>query len=383
MARFLFTSSIQLNLHFRLGLMETLRQQGHEVIAAAAFDGGEVRLQGRGIRCLPLANLERGGLKPWAEAACLGELLRLYRRERPDLVLNYTIKPVIYGSLAAALVGIPSLCTITGGGYALMRPGLLQLLVRRLYRLALRFPQAVFFQNRDDRDFFLQTGLVQAEKVRLVPGSGVNLDYYSPERGGPTGQSARQGAMVFLFIGRLLWDKGLGELAAAAGRVREQFPQVEVWALGRPDPGNPAAIPEEQIRQWEREGRLRWLGWAEDVRPLISQSEVVVLPSYREGIPRSLLEAMAMAKPIITTDSIGCREVIEDGKNGLMVPARNAEALAAAMRKMLALPAEQRREMGLYGRRKVEQEFDERLVIQAYLQEIDQILAQRGRVASF
>jgi glycosyltransferase involved in cell wall biosynthesis len=304
----------------------------------------------------------------------------LYRRERPHLVFHYTIKPVIYGSLAAALTGVPSLSTVTGAGYAFMRDGLLQHLVRRLYRLALRFPQAVFFQNPDDRDFFLRAGLVRESQVRTVPGSGVNLDNYAPDLEAEKSRD-QGGKMVFLFMGRLLWDKGIGELAEAAAMVRRHFPLAEVWVLGRTDPDNPAAVPEGQIRQWEREGRFTWLGWVQDVRPLISQSDVVVLPSYREGIPRSLLEAMAMGKPIITTDGVGCREVIEDGRNGFMVPVKDTEALAAAMIKMIHLGEEGRREMGLYGRRKAEREFDERLVIQAYLREIDRILAAEGQAA--
>ncbi|MFW6127444.1 MAG: glycosyltransferase family 4 protein [Thermodesulfobacteriota bacterium] len=373
MAKLLFVSSIHINLHFRLGLMETLLRENHEVTAAAALDGGEVRLQERGIRCHSLTRIQRGGMDPRAELRCLGELYRLYRRERPEVILHYTVKPNIYGSLAAALAGIPSLSTISGAGYSFMQEGFLSRLVGGLYKLALRFPARVFFQNADDRDFFLARGLVQEDKTATVPGSGVNLDHYSP-RHCSGGEKADKEAMVFLFVGRLLWDKGIGEFAAAAGRVRRSFPQTEFWVLGRMDPGNPAGVPEETFRGWIKEGTIRHLGYVQEVRPILCDSDVVVLPSYREGIPRSMLEAMAMGKPIITTDGIGCREVIEDGKNGLMVPVQDTGALAAAMVKMIDLGEERRREMGRYGRRKAVREFDEKLVIQAYMKEIKRIL---------
>lgn len=377
MAHLLFVSSIFANLfHFRRGLMRALLARGHRVTAAAAEDGYERPLAEMGVVCRPWRHIRRGGLNPLEEARFFRELVHSYHRERPDLILHYTIKPVIYGSLAAALTGIPSLCTVTGSGYALSGNGLLYHLSCGLYKTALHFPQAVFFQNPDDQEFFLGRHLVPPGKIRLVPGSGVDLNYYSPR---PHGQRASEG-VVFLFIGRLLWDKGIGEYAQAAGVVKRAFPQAEFQVLGGLDPGNPAVVPEEQVRTWEREGKIRWLGEVRDVRPFISQADAVVLPSYREGIPRSLLEAMAMAKPIITTDSVGCREVVEDGQNGFMVPVRDAAALAAAMVKMISIGEERRRDMGRYGRLKAEREFDERLVIQKYMEEIERILAEKSRI---
>ncbi len=379
MSRLLFVSSIFANLfHFRRGLMRALLHRGHHITAAAAEDGYEGALAEMGVVCHFWRHIHRGGLNPLEEGRFFRELFQTYRRERPDLILHYTIKPVIYGSLAAALAGIPSLSTVTGGGYALMNDGLLYHLTCGLYRAALLFPRRVFFQNPDDRDFFVRRGLVRPDKIRLVPGSGVDLTHYHPESALRGNSPAAQ--TTFLFIGRLLWDKGIGEYAEAAGMVKRDFPQAEFLVLGRLDPGNPAVVPEEQVRAWEREGKLRWLGEVRDVRPFISRADVVVLPSYREGIPRSLLEAMSMGRPIITTDSVGCREVIEDGKNGFMVPVKNAAALAAAMVKMISIGEERRRDMGRYGRLKAEREFDERLVIQKYMEEIERILAEKSRI---
>lgn len=377
MTNLCFVSSIYANLyHFRRGLMKALLAKGHQVMALAAPDGYEEGLRKMGVLCRPLRHIRRGGLNPFEEGRFFLELLRSYRSGKPDIVLHYTIKPVIYGSLAAALTGFPSLCTVTGGGYALMNGGPLYHLTCHLYRQTLRFPRAVFFQNPDDLEFFLSRRMVSPQKVRRVPGSGVDLEYYSPR---PRGQTASEG-VLFLMIGRLLWDKGIGEFAAAAGQVKRFYPQAEFQVLGRLDPGNPAVVPEDQVRSWEREGKIRWLGETRDVRPYIARADVVVLPSYyREGVPRSLLEAMAMAKPIITTDGVGCREVIEDGRNGFMVPVRDATALATAMKRMIEIGEEARRKMGRYGRLKAEREFDERIVIEKYVEEIERLLAEKPR----
>lgn len=367
----LFVSSIFINLHhFRRGLMVRLRDLGYEVVAAAAFDSYEQPLQALGIRCVNLRNVERGGVNPLQELKFFLELCRLYRRERPAVVLHYTIKPNIYGSLAAALLGIKSVSTITGGGYTFLTRGLLPRLILGLYKLALGFPETVFFQNQDDRRTFVTARLVREAKTLLVPGSGVDVRYFSPAYCNETGNRPP----VFLYIGRLLWDKGLRELVAAATVVRQTCPEAEFWLLGRVDPGNPAAVPEAVVRQWEAQGSVKWLGAVRDVRPQICASLAVVLPSYREGLPRSLLEAMAMGRPIITTDAIGCREVIEDGRNGYLVPVRDAQALAAACLKMLALRPEARQAMGAYGRQKAIREFDEELVIAAYLSVLEKLV---------
>jgi glycosyltransferase involved in cell wall biosynthesis len=373
MAKLLFVSSIHQNLHFRLGLMEALLKHHHEVLAAASFDGGESFLKKRGIRCHPLTRTKRGGMNPLKELWSVWELFRFYQQERPDLILHYTIKPNIYGSMAAALAGIDSFSTISGAGYTFMREGLLSFLVSNLYKIALKLPVRVFFQNSDDRDFFITRGLVKPDQILTVPGSGVNLDHFAPNYCSKFKKPSK-GNIVFLFVGRLLWDKGIGEFAGAAGMVRVNFPQAEFRVLGGVDYDNPAAVPQEIINEWVNENKIRYLGHVQDVRPFLCDSDVVVLPSYREGIPRSMLEAMAMAKPIITTDGIGCREVIEDGKNGFMVPVKDEPALAQAMVKMLTLGEDGRQEMGRYGRQKAEREFDEGIVIQIYLEEIERIL---------
>lgn len=370
MRKILFVSSIFVNLFaFRRGLMTALREQGYEVAAACGRDGYEEDVAALGVKTICLQKLTRGTINPAREFQALSELYRLYRQERPALILHYTIKPVIYGSLAAALARVPTICTITGGGYLyinqVMAPA-----INLLYKVALSCPRRVFFQNRDDLEFFVSGGLVNPRKIHLVPGSGVDLDYYRPWPAAPDPAAP----LTFLFIGRLLWDKGLKEYVEAAAAVRQRFPGVRFWMLGRLDPGNPAAVPEAVVRVWEKEAGLEWLGAVKDVRPIIGASDVVVLPSYREGLPRSLLEAMAMAKPIITTTAIGCREVIDDGVNGFAVPPRDAPALAAAMLRMAQLEPGAREAMGQAGRRKASREFAEPLVLQQYLAAIADLL---------
>ena len=379
--KIVFTTNIFENHYlFRKNLIDYFIKKGHEIWALANYDGWEKKISSIGAKCNNLYNIKRGSLNPINDNKLLIELYMLYKKIKPDIAFHFTIKPNIYGSISAALLGIKSISTVEGLGYVFNKKGPLKFLVKYLYSVAFRYPKAIFFLNQDDKKYFEISKIIPFSKSRLIPGCGLNLEYFRISS--QVNEKKRNNYdIIFLFMGRLLWDKGIGELAEAAAMVRRHFPLAEVWVLGRTDPDNPAAVPEGQIRQWEREGRFTWLGWVQDVRPLISQSDVVVLPSYREGIPRSLLEAMAMGKPIITTDSVGCREVIEDGRNGFMVPVKDTEALAAAMIKMIHLGEEGRREMGLYGRRKAEREFDERLVIQAYLREIDRILAAEGQAA--
>lgn len=373
MAKLLFVSSIFANHIFRLGVMEKALESSHKVAAAASFDGCESILQARGIGCFALSKIRRGGVNPWEDLQSLWELYRLYKAERPDVILHFTIKPNIYGSLAAGMANLKSIATVTGSGYSFNQTSLLPLLVRHLYKIAFRFPRVVCFQNPNDRDLFVEGRLVDRRKTRLTPGSGVNLGHFSPE-GCLKNNRKDKKKVVFLFVGRLLWDKGIKEFAEAAGNMYHSFPQAEFWVLGRVDPGNPAAVPEEIFNAWVKEKKIHHLGYVQDVRPFLCDSDVVVLPSYWEGIPRSMLEAMAMAKPIITTDAVGCREVIEVGKNGFMVPVKNVPALTEAMNEMITIGERARREMGRYGREKAVKEFDERLTIQTYMKEIAQVL---------
>lgn len=374
MAKILFVSNIFSNLYnFRFGMMQAVKESGHEVVAIASPDESISSLRKAGIRCVPLKNLNRVSTKPAKDVRLLGEFYRLYRAERPTLLLHFTIKPNIYGTLAAAMAGSKTISSVTGRGSAFDQKTFVRGITHGLFKVAFRYPEKIFFQNSDDRNFFVEAGLVKKEKTLVVPGSGVNTQRFTPDF---CHENENKEKIIFILVTRMLWEKGLKEFAEAAIIVRRNYSQAEFWLLGWLEKGNPGAVPEEVIRTWEKEPGILYLGAVKDVRPFLCKSSVVVLPSYyREGIPRSLLEAMAMAKPIITTDNVGCRELVEDGRNGFMVPVKNAKALAEAMVKMIKMNINNLNEMGHYGRQKVLKEFDEKIVIKKYLEEINRLLS--------
>ena len=351
--------------NFRAGLIRAMVDVGYEVVAVASPDEYVARLPELGCRYLPL-KIDSKGTHPGRDLLLLWRLWRLLRLERPDGYLGYTVKPNVYGSLAARALDIPVINNITGLGVAFIRKNWLKLLVRGLYRLALARSAMVFFQNEDDRRLFIEDGLVQPKKTDRLPGSGIDVERFKltplPEHGNQ---------FRFLLVARMLWDKGVGEYVEAARTVKRCFHNADFCLLGFLDVQNPSAISRCQMDAWIAEGVVRYLGESDDVRAEIADADCIVLPSYyREGIPRTLLEAAAMGRPIITTDAVGCREVVDDGVNGFLCRVRNEEDLAEKMQWMLTLSLEERSEMGRRGREKIEREFDERLVIDRYLEVI-------------
>ncbi len=319
-------------LNFRGPLIREMCQRGHAVIAVAPRFDEKTRgaLVGMGATCEEIY-LDRTGISPLRDLRTLVSIFRAIYRVRPDALLLYTIKPVIYGSIVAQLLRVRRVYSmITGLGYVFVgSPGtsMLRRMVVFLYRRALRGNSAVFFQNPDDMGLFEAERLVprQARKV-LINGSGVDLSHFRP--------CALPDESVFLLIGRLLIDKGIREYVAAARLVRRSHPNAQFLLVGWLD-GNPGSLSREEIDGYEREGLISYLGPSDDVRKVIPLCRIYVLPSYREGTPRTVLEAMAMGRPIITTDAPGCRETVRHGFNGLQVPVKDAAALASAMVKML------------------------------------------------
>jgi glycosyltransferase involved in cell wall biosynthesis len=281
--------------------------------------------------------------------------------------------------LAAHWQGIPVINNIAGLGAVFISGGWLVKVVRSLYRMALRHSKKVFFQNPDDRAMFVDGGLVRDEVTDLLPGSGIDLARFSPpissaqvKLGYPASSNGKDChdnviQFRFLLIARMLRDKGVCEYVEAARQLRQRWPQAEFCLLGFLDVQNPAAITRSDMDTWVAEGVVNYLGTSDDVRVQITKADCIVLPSYREGTPRSLLEAAAMARPIITTNAVGCREVVDDGVNGYLCKVRNPTDLADKMSQMLQLSCTQRFEMGMRGRAKMEAEFDEQIVIGKYL----------------
>jgi len=346
--------------NFRAGLMRSLKEEGWDVVAAGAGgDGFEERIRDLGIpfHALPL---DMRGMNPLSDLRYLASLLALFRRERPDVVHLFTIKPVIYGGVAARLAGMPRMVsTITGLGYAFTGDrGWLTRLVGAMYRVSLAGCSHTWFLNPEDLACFLDRRIVGPEKAGILPGEGVDCGHFSP-RPRPEGEGA--GPLV-LYVGRMLGDKGLHELAGAAGRVRESRPQARFRLVGPRDVNNPSVVSREDLEDWVARGLVEWPGPTDDVRPHLAQADVVVLPSYREGVPRSLLEAGAMERPVVATDVAGCREVVEHGVTGLLVPPRDEEALARAVESLLADPA-RAAAMGRAGRERVLSRFSEDRVL--------------------
>ena len=348
-------------LNFRGGLIKALTTEGIKlVIATPGGTPGELPHDMPGeFRELPM---DRSGINPFADGLLLLRFARLMRIVRPRALLTFTIKPNIYGALAARLAGVPSIANVSGLGTAFIRGGLFSRFAGVLYRMAFSGSHVVFFQNPDDRDLFLSRGIVDRAKTRLLPGSGIDLERFAPV------EPLDSEDPVFLFIGRLLADKGVREFVEAAQLTRQQYPQARFQLLGGLDPGNRTAISEEELKQWVAEGSVEYLGPTDDVRPFIAKASAVVLPSYREGLPRSLLEGGAMARPLIATDVPGCREIVKDGETGLLCQVRSASSLAGAMTRFATMSVDQRQALGEAAREKVAAEYDERAVIDAYLE---------------
>jgi glycosyltransferase involved in cell wall biosynthesis len=391
--------------HFRAPLLQAFAKRGFLLVALAPVDASVLRLQAMGCKVEPMP-VPAHGRNPWADVLLFWNYLWLLRRHRPVALLSFTVKPNIYAGLAARLLGITQLGNISGLGTAFIQGGWLGQLVQGLYRLGLGGAKTVFFQNPDDRDYFLARRLVREDQVALLPGSGVDLDHFKPEpisdakpwmngaqvkipeaEDQPCDQLQASNALdihpprpfVFLFIGRLLGDKGLLELVQSVKLLAQQQagsgdadqPSTShpprLLILG-PDGGtNPTAIAPSTLAQWRQDPQLELLGPADDVRPYIRRADCVVLPSYREGTPRSLLEAAAMGKPLIATNVPGCRQVVQDGQNGYLCQAKDAFDLARAMRQLMQLPIEKRQAMGRASRKLAEDVFDENRVVQHYL----------------
>lgn len=337
MAKILIVSHYTKSLiNFRGDLIKSISTLGHDVITVGPEKGYEEELKKLGAAFIQIP-LDRTGVNPAKDLKTLLSLIKIMSKLKPDIVLSYAIKPVIYGSLAARFTEVKAIYSmIPGLGYVFTgsegKENILKKLVKLLYKKALKNNKAVFFQNPDDMEFFKSEKILgNVTKAVLINGSGVNLDkfYYVHPPTKP---------VSFLLIARLIWDKGIGEYVDAARMLKARYPDVSFKLLG-PFDSNPAAIKKSDVERWVCQGIIEYLGETDDVRPFIANSSVYVLPSfYREGTPRSILEAMAMGRPIITTNAPGCKETVKEGVNGFLVPTKDPVSLAAAMEKFIINP---------------------------------------------
>jgi glycosyltransferase involved in cell wall biosynthesis len=355
--------------NFRLSLARALRATGHEVLLVSPPGLYGERLRTMGFRWTA-APMRRRSLNPLRELALVLWLRRLLRQERADLVHGFTIKCAVYGSLAARLAGVPArVNAVAGMGYVFtsgeLKARVLRPVVRAVMRAALGGRGVrLILQNPDDVSLFERSRIVDPATVRLIPGSGVNCERFAPDPAGARGAAGPR--FRALLPTRLLWDKGVGEFIDAARRLRSEGRAIDFLLAGGPDPGNPASVPEATVRAWVAGGAVQWLGHVDDMPALLRSVDVVVLPSYREGLPKGLIEAAACGLPLVTTDATGCREVVTHEVDGLLVPVRDAEALARAIARLQDDPPLAAR-LGVAARAKALAEFDERIIVRRTL----------------
>jgi glycosyltransferase involved in cell wall biosynthesis len=352
----------------RAGLARDLRDRGYEVAVVAAQEPGYPPPRGSsGVRIIPV-RLKRGSMNPAHELGTVAALMRIYRQEKPDLIYHANTKPLLYGSLAARAVGVPAVVNVvTGLGLAFRLRG-----VPLAYRLALSGPCiTTVFQNPDDMSLFLSRRMVRAGASFLIRGAGVDTSRFVPT-------PEPEGISTVLFASRLIWSKGVGELVAAARRLRGKGARFRLVLAGAPDAESADRVPTDELHRWIADGTVEWLGLRDDMERVMAQSTIVTLPSYfPEGVPKALLEAGASARPMVTTDTPGCREVVQHGVNGMLVQPRNESALAEALEVLLA-DGSLRRTMGAAAREIAVQDFDERLINGKVIQLFERILRKKS-----
>ncbi len=338
----------------RLPLAVAARDAGFEVVVVTRVDRHGDLIQSRGLRLIPI-RLNRQGINPIDDLVLIARLYRIYRRERPHIVHHVAMKPVLYGSLAAWLGRVPAVINaLAGMGFLFSSRNAKARLLQPLVRLALRLllgggNSRVILQNPDDVRLMTRAAGLDPQCIHLIRGSGVNLEQFHPRPEPP-------GPPVVMLPSRLLWDKGVGEFVSAARILRNEGTEARFVLVGKPDPGNPASVPKRQLAQWIAQGLVEWWGHSDEMAMTLAQSHIVCLPSYREGLPKVLLEAAASGRPVVTTDAPGCREVVQDRENGLLVAIKDSADLAHALRQLIQDPADRAR-YGRAGRARAEAHF--------------------------
>lgn len=353
--------------NMRANLGFAFQKQGYEVIFISPYDKYSENIKEH-FRYIDI-NINSKGTNPIEDLKTIYMYYKRYKELKPDIVLQYTIKPNIYGTIAASMLNIPTINNIAGLGTLFIKQNFITSIAKWLYKFSQKRATKIFFQNHDDFKMFVDENLVQKEKCDVLPGSGVDVEKFLPV------EKKDDGIFRFLLVSRMLWAKGIQEFVDAAKIIKQKYKNVEFQLLGHLDVKSPTAISKEQMDIWVKNGFVNYLGSSDDVRVEIAQADCIVLPSfYREGTPRILLESTSMAKPIITTDNVGCKDVVDDCINGFLCNIKDSADLALKMEKMLNLTDSERSSMGKAGREKIVKEFDEKIVIEKYLKAIESIL---------
>ena len=359
-------SNLSWNLYnFRLSLMQAMRAAGYEVIAIAPYDRYSKLIEDAGFEFHDI-KMNAQGINPLEDLKTTYEFYKLFKKISPDLICQYTIKPNVYGSFVATALHIKMVNNIAGLGTLFVNETYVTKIAKILYKTSQRKADKVFFQNKDDFDFFIEKGIVKASKCDILPGSGVDTNRFKPM------EKVESDEIRFLLIARMIWEKGIAEYVEAARIIKKSYPKVEFCLLGFLEVENPGAITKKEMKDWVDEGVVNYLGVTDKVDEVILTADCVVLPSfYREGTPKTLLESGSSGKPIITTDSVGCRDVVDDGVNGYLCEPRSSTDLAKKMEMFLNLTHKEKLQMGKNSRKKVKKEFDESIVINKYLEALE------------
>ncbi|AHW61319.1 Glycosyltransferase involved in cell wall bisynthesis [Draconibacterium orientale] len=353
--------------NFRLGLIKVLLADGHEVYAVSPQDKYVKKLETHGIKHFKV-NINHKGTNPFEDIKLVKAYKRIFLKIQPDIILSYTIKPNIYGNLAAQKVGVPVINNVSGLGTLFIKNSFASIVGKFLYHYSFKNSNWVFFQNNTDKELFIQAKLVKGDKVSVLPGSGVNTQKFSIKRKSNSGKR-------FLFVGRLLKDKGIIEYLKASQNLSKKYPNVNFTMVGELGYANKTAITEIELKNWVKNKQIKYLGKQDDMVKVLAETDVMVLPSYREGLSKSLIEAAAMNLPIVTTDVPGCREVVEHGTNGFLCQVKNADDLQNKMETMINLSQEERLKMGEEGRRIAENKYSEEIVIKLYKDKINELIS--------
>lgn len=350
-----------------MGLIKALLKMGHEVIAIAPTDQYTDRIKEVGCKFENLT-MDSRGVNPIKDIALFFELRRLYKKTNPDIILHFTIKPNIYGTLAAHFLKIPVINNVSGLGTVFLWDTLATKFAVWMYKVAFTKANHVFFQNADDQTHFINRVGIKNMKSTVIPGSGVDVDRFSPNGIKPSGQ------FTFLVIARLLIDKGIKEYIEAIRILKEANIDANFQLLGAIDPKHKRGISKDQLQEWIDQGFVNYLGQSDDVSTYIAKANCIVLPSYREGTPRTLLEGGSMAKPLLASAVPGCKGVVLDGKNGFLFKVRDPKDLAANMKKMLRLTSNDRIEMGEMSRKHIVSQYNESIIVDHYIKVIKEVL---------
>lgn len=358
-------SNLSWNLYnFRLSLMVAMKNAGYEVIAIAPRDEYSQKIIEAGFEFYDI-KMNAQGINPFEDLRTSYHFYQLFKEISPAVICNYTIKPNIYASLMARRLNIKTINNIAGLGTLFVKENLLMGIAKKLYKISQHNASHVFFQNRDDFKLFVENKLVDTSKCDILPGSGVDTNRFTPK------PKAKSETIRFLLIARMIWEKGIAQYVESARAIKKSYPNVEFCLLGFLDVANPSAITKAQMNAWVEEGVVNYLGVSDRVDEVIHSADCIVLPSYyREGTPKTLLESGSAGKPIITTDNVGCRDVVDHGINGFICEPKSAKDLQLKIEMFLALSSEEKMKMGKESRAKITREFDEKIVIDKYLESI-------------